>query len=343
MNNFLTGNRPVNLAHIFRIEIAEIAICIYTDEEIIQDYVTRIFQLYRVDVFRQNSKIIRLHILTKIDAQSNSIPPLLKQELQEENPPHTKRDNRWTLSVDSRKIIAVSKTEAFCLLKVPVKKKLDSFYYNYLHPVMLELWFQNGLLYCHGAGILHRKLGPLVIIAPRMMGKTTLTLSFLRAGHEILSDDTLLFCLEGSKGQVYTLLRPLHADPDLSVIMGMEKEFSGSEEYLPGTNRVALDVHELFANQVVNELPWPNAIIIPRIVGEGATEAKSAHPAMTAVRILTQCYPGLEREKQFKQFRRFVKEILELPALDLKLGQDSLANPELPVRLLEQRMQHIVN
>lgn len=320
----------------FKFNIAEIHFYMYTNNIIVRNFIRSIFALYP-DGFLNNSNIAKIYFFAIYEPITINIPAFLNKELKENNAPHTRVRHHWAISVDKRKILAISKNVAYCLIKIPIKNQLDSFYYNYLHPLMLEIWFQNGLFYCHGAGILHRKLGPLILIGPRGSGKTTLTLFFLKNGHRILSDDTLLFRLNGRNVKIFSLLRPLHADPTLTKILGMEDQFRNKNEYLPNANRVALNANILFAGQIINQLDWPKAIIFPQI-NSGITSIKDAHPILAVLRILTQCYPGLQRKERSSDFVQFMKHLLTVPMIDLVLCKDALVNTRLPLQLLEARL-----
>jgi hypothetical protein len=229
-----------------------------------------------------------------------------------------------TVSVESRKLLVIAAELGVCLVRQPISS-MASFYYNYLHPLLIEWLARSGVLYVHAGAVEHALTGPLLVAGPRHAGKTTTCLALLGAGGcRFLSDDTVLI---DERGHLHTLLRPMHPERRLceawSSRLGLDLE--QLEPLADG--RVDLDPGRWFAERVVDRLDPPRALILPWADGSVTTRCEPVGPEQAAAVLLAQVHAGVPPVARDMLAR--VSDLIALPALRLHVGRDAFTDPEL--------------
>jgi hypothetical protein len=229
-----------------------------------------------------------------------------------------------TVSVESRKLLVVAAELGVCLVRQPISS-MASFYYNYLHPLLIEGLARSGVLYVHAGAVEHALMGPLLVAGPRHAGKTTTCLALLGAGGcRFLSDDTVLI---DERGHLHTLLRPMHPERRLceawSSRLGLDLD--ALEPLADG--RVDLDPGRWFAEGVVDRLDPPRALILPWADASGTTRCEQVGPEQAAAVLLAQVHAGVPPVDRDMLAR--ASDLIALPALLLHIGRDAFADPEL--------------
>lgn len=229
-----------------------------------------------------------------------------------------------TVSVESRKLLVIAAELGVCLVRQPISS-LASFYYNYLHPLLIEWLARSGVLYVHAGAVEHALTGPLLVAGPRHAGKTTTCLALLGAGGcRFLSDDTVLI---DERGHLHTLLRPMHPERRLSEAWSSRLGLDVDALEPLADGRVDLDPARWFAERVVDRLDPPRALILPWADGADITRCEPVGPEQAAAVLLAQVHAGVPPVA--RDMLAQLSNLIGLPALRLHVGRDAFADPEL--------------
>ncbi|WP_106767828.1 hypothetical protein [Paenibacillus faecalis] len=244
---------------------------------------------------------------------------------------HVKQYGETAVSQDSKKTLIFQKDKTYCVIKSQIKSE-NSFYYSFLLPTFHEVWHMHSFFYLHAAAVEHPDLGTLIFIAPRGHGKSTISLTFLLNGFEVLSDDTLLFDMNDRN--ITTLLRPMHVDPELRQYFNMDRIFLEKEEYLPGSKRIEIRTSEL-TNKIRNNFNFPKAIFFPEISNIKNNELEKEEKINGLQKIMLQTYPGINRGN-IDIYREFLKALSVVPMYNLRLGLESLQESKSLIKCIEK-------
>jgi hypothetical protein len=240
-----------------------------------------------------------------------------------------------TVSVEARKWLVIGPELGVCWARQPISSPA-SFYYNHLHPLLIEWLARSGVLYLHAGAAEHALTGPLLIVGPRHAGKTTTCLALVTAGCRFLSDDTVLL---DEDGRAHTLLRPMHPERRLceawSAQLGLEL---GALAPL-ADGRLDLDPARWFADRVVARIDAPRTVILPWTDGAAITRCEPVVPPQAAAVLLAQIHAGVPPFEP--GMLRRISELLGLPALRVHIGHDAFADPAVLWRVVRGGLESV--
>ena len=251
-------------------------------------------------------------------------------------PPWVEQRDGWTTSTEARKWLVVGPELAVCWARQPIASPA-SFYYNYLHPLLIEWLARSGVLYLHAGAVDHPATGPLLIVGPRHAGKTTTCLALVAAGGcRLLSDDTVLL---DDDGHAHTLLRAMHPERrlceawasqlgiDRGVDRGIDGGLDGGLDTLPvlDDDRLDLDPARWFTDRLVARIDAPRTLLLPWAAGDEVTRCEPVGPEQAAAVVLAQLHAGVPPIAPAQLHR--IAALLALPALRVHIGRDAFADP----------------
>ena len=107
----------------------------------------------------------------------------------------------------------------------------NDFFYLIFRTMFYEGLWQQSRFWLHAAGIQHQIFGPILVVGDRHHAKSTISIAFCDAGHQILTDDTIFFTDNCQKDYEFrTLQLDFHLGPDLAWNI---KTLSGIESRVP--------------------------------------------------------------------------------------------------------------
>lgn len=313
------------------VKIAGLPCRLYTDNSLLYQYIIQICFRYKNSAYERETNEKEVFFYTDASEYNYITGSRFKVQLGRKDSFVMNVDG-IVLSNEMRKSIVIFQNRIICYCKI-ISKNMEAFYYNFFHPILLELMYQNNIFYCHGAGVQHNQMGNIFFLAPRGGGKTTISLAMIENGHKILSDDTLLFNFKNRK--VYTLLRAFHVDSRLIQLTTMKNQ-SELRDYLPGSNKKKVIQELFYKNGIIEELDWPEYLIFPHVdPNKKYTFIHQCNNYETIAKILFQLYMGVDRKDHVKEYKSFLGELINLPRYELDLGQDSTKNLQKIVKMIE--------
>jgi len=201
---------------------------------------------------------------------------------------------------------------------------------------LLELLRHRGLFHVHAAGLARGERGVL-LPGDTGAGKSTLTVSLIRAGWDYLSDDALL--LRAGPAGVEALAVPdeFHLDPALGERFPELAVLAEREAYNAGPRR-AFRPEEVYDRSPVPACV-PSLILFPQI-GPGGTRAEAMTPSQALTALIRASALVLLDERvaapHLDALRRLVSQCR---CYRLCHGPDALADPERVPRLVEQLLE----
>jgi len=216
------------------------------------------------------------------------------------------------------------------------------FYYLIFRTMFYEgLWHQSRF-WIHAAGIQHRTFGPFLVVGQSHHGKSTISVAFCDAGHQLLTDDTIFFTNRHTGGYEFrTLQRELQLGQDLG---GKIKSLSGVESrkpYSDGDIKVAVGLREFFADRIINRMLGAKAIIFPQIVVCPVTRAIPIKRFEAFWRLLCHSYTGLldpDSTITARFLRSLYSIVEESVSFVLLCGSDCYKDPSLYVKIIETEL-----
>jgi hypothetical protein len=305
------------------IELAGLRCRIFVDEPAWLPYLDRTCGRYRVDAPGPAAELYLTATPERLPSEARALLALAGGELAR---PWIAQVKGKTVSVEARKLLVVAAELGVCVIRQPVSS-IASFYYNHLHPLLVEWLARSGVLYAHAGAIDHAATGPLLLAGPRHAGKTTSCLALLTAARcQFLSDDTVLI---DDRGQLHTLLRPMHPERRLCAAWSSQLRRRGIDpdalEPLDD-DRLDLDPARWFADQVVPRIDPPRALILPWADGAATTRCEPVGPEHAAAVLIAQVHLGVPPVDHALLAR--LANLIALPALRLHIGCDAFADPD---------------
>ena len=202
----------------------------------------------------------------------------------------------------------------FSLITATLVKMLEYHSIHFLHAAALE---------SHGVGFL--------ISGDGGCGKTTTSLSLLRAGFKYLSDDSLFFTDVHDRIEVYPLSNKLHIDKDLS--RRFPELMNGKKQPIPEKTKLPVDVSEIYPGSFITHMT-PNVIIFPKITLHDKTKIHPLEQIQAYNKLLTQTILSFDKniaEKQLKILQKLVSKTL---SYELFSGKDVYKNPSLLIDVI---------
>jgi hypothetical protein len=191
----------------------------------------------------------------------------------------------------------------------------------------------RGLYHVHAAGLARGERGVL-LPGDTGAGKSTLTVSLIRAGWDYLSDDALL--LRAGPVGVEALAVPdeFHLDPALAERFPELAVLAGREAYNDGPRR-AFRPEEVYARPPVPGC-LPSLLLFPQIA-HGGTRAEAMTPSQAlAALIRTSALVLLDERVAAPHLEALRRLVSQCRCYRLYHGPDALEDPELVPRLVEQ-------
>lgn len=213
---------------------------------------------------------------------------------------------------------------------VPEPSLLPDPAYHYLFTQPLNLWFKRkGLFFLHAGCVADRSRGVLLIGHPRA-GKSTLSLSAVRAGFKFLSDEQPLLGLRGGKVLAHCFPRRIRLGrpsaarfPELRRLLGRsgKRLIFSMESIRPGSLQSSSPV---------------SLLIFPRFKKQGALQLRRLQPAAALAQLLEDDHFVWYRNKPLDRISQrhldlFQKLVLQAPAYRLEYNDRDIS--KIPARL----------
>jgi hypothetical protein len=198
---------------------------------------------------------------------------------------------------------------------------------------LLELLRHRGLFHVHAAGLARGERGVL-LPGDTGAGKSTLTVTLIRAGWDYLSDDALLLRAGPTGVEALAVPDEFHLDPALGERFPELAGLAEREPYSAGRRR-AFRPEEVYARSPVPAC-MPSVLLFPQI-SPGGTRAEAMAPsqALTAL-IRVSALVLLDERVAASHLDALRRLVSQCRCYRLYHGPDALADPERVSRLVEQ-------
>lgn len=186
------------------------------------------------------------------------------------------------------------------------------------------------LVHAAAVGTAH---GAVLVTGKGGVGKSTTALSCLRAGLQYLGDDYVAVRGGGTSPVVHSLYGTAKLNPN-HMVNFREFEHLGREPGTPAHEKVVLDLHPHFADQLAHRMPL-KAIVMPRINGGNETTFRPADPVTTRKAV---CFTTMSQLPCVGRHTHdfFTSLCASVPGYVLELGSDLSRIPSAISDLLKQ-------
>ena len=220
----------------------------------------------------------------------------------------------------------------------------NEFFYLIFRTMFYEGLWQQSRFWLHAAAIQHHRFGPILLVGDRYHAKSTISIAFCDAGHQLLTDDTIFFtCDRQSVCEFRTLQRELHLDPELAMKI---KTLSGIESRMPyadGETKVTVGLREFFPDAIINHITGAKVVIFPQIVESSLTRVVPLETIEVFWRLLCHSYTGLlDLNATITQsflwgLQNIIKDSVSFALL---CGTDCYKDPSLYVTTIETELEN---
>ncbi len=207
--------------------------------------------------------------------------------------------------------------------------------YHYCLTQPLSPWLKKkGLFFLH-AGCVAEKGKGILIIGHSHAGKSTLTLSAVRAGFKFLSDEQPLLSLSGGRLRIHAFPRRIRLDRPAA------KRFSELRPLLKQsqTKRIAFPLEQIWGNAGTSSCQ-PRVLIFPQFQMRGELRLRPMLPSAALAKLMQDdhfvWYPNDPWKKiSLRHLELFQRLVNQAPAFSLNYGDQDMARiPDLFRRLL---------
>lgn len=198
---------------------------------------------------------------------------------------------------------------------------------------LLELLRHRGLYHVHAAGLSHGERGVL-LAGDTGAGKSTLTISLIRAGWDYLSDDALFLRAGPTAIEALAFPDQFHLDPALAERFPELAVLADREPYGVGPRR-AFRPEEVYDRAPLASC-LPAVLLFPQIA-HGGTRAEAMTPsqALTAL-IRASALVLLDERVATPHLDALRRLVAQCRSYRLYHGPDALEEPELVPRMVQQ-------
>lgn len=218
----------------------------------------------------------------------------------------------------------------------------NDFYYLIFRTMFYEGLWQRSRFWLHASGIQHQIFGPILFVGDRHHAKSTISIAFCDAGHQLLTDDTIFFT-DSQAGicEFHTLQREFHLEPDLGTKIKRLSKIRFRPPYDDEATKVSVGFREFFPDCIIDRMLGARAIIFPQIIECPTSRAISLGRFEAFWRLLCHSYTGLfDPESTITpRFLRCLRNIVEKSVSFVFLcGTDCYEEPSLYVKIIETEL-----
>ena len=204
--------------------------------------------------------------------------------------------------------------------------------FSLLGGTIVETLKYDGLHFLHAAALSNNEL-KLLISGDGGCGKTTTTLSLVRAGFKYLSDDSIFVEEQNGEIQVSPFYSHFHIDKNLS---DRFPEFTaGNRISIPKGTKIGINASETFPGSFIPCLS-PNVIIFPKITPAPKSFVRPIGKIEVFNRLLTQIVLAPDDEISKKQIELLRKLVNQTLGFELLCGKDVYDDPSSLLKVIKK-------
>jgi hypothetical protein len=196
-------------------------------------------------------------------------------------------------------------------------------FFSLLGGSIVETLKYNGLHFLHAAALQSNGVR-LLISGDGGCGKTTTSLSLVRAGFKYVSDDSLFFEEQHGEIRVSPFYSTFHIDRDLSE--RFPELTNGHERPIPKGIKIAIDPSQTYPGSFI-PLLRPNVIIFPKITSKQKSTLRPIGQIEVCNRLLTQIILAADKEVSTNQLESLQKLVSQTVGFELLSGRDVYEDP----------------